>query len=153
MKFRSVTILRSVRIACVLLLVGAGTHCIGQNSKPYLSEASLDQLGNIPVYSASMHLQPSGDAPSSAAAITAAEIQEQGYRTLADILRTVRSFYVTDDRNYSGLGVRGFERPGNYNARILLLVDGHGMNDGVATLAIAMITLLLAFFSPPACSG
>jgi iron complex outermembrane receptor protein len=104
---------------------------MGQNSKPDLSEASLEQLGNIPVYSASMHLQPSGDAPSSVTVITAAEIQEQGYRTLADILRTVRSFYVTYDRNYSSLGVRGFERPGDFNTRVLLLVDGHRMNDNV----------------------
>ncbi len=115
----------------MFLLVGAGTDCVGQKSKPDLSEASLEQLGSIPVYSASMHLQPSGDAPSSVTVIAAAEIQEQGYRTLADILRTVRSFYVTYDRNYSSLGVRGFERPGDYDTRILLLVDGHRMNDNV----------------------
>ena len=40
-------------------------------------------------------------------------------------------FYVTNDRNYSYLGMRGFSRPGDYNARILLLVDGHRMNDNV----------------------
>jgi iron complex outermembrane receptor protein len=104
---------------------------MGQKSQPDLSESSLAQLGNIPVYSASMHLQSSEDAPSSVTVITAAEIEEQGYRTLADILRTVRSFYVTYDRNYSSLGVRGFERPGDYNSRILLLIDGHRMNDNV----------------------
>ena len=43
----------------------------------------------------------------------------------------MRGFYVTNDRNYSYLGVRGFSRPGDYNARILLLVDGHRMNDNV----------------------
>jgi iron complex outermembrane receptor protein len=131
MKFRSVTPLQGLRIACLFLFVGVGPDCVGQKSTPDLSEASLDQLGSIPVYSASMHLQPSGDAPSSVTVITAAEIQEQGYRTLADILRTVRSFYVTYDRNYSSLGVRGFERPGDYNTRILLLVDSHRMNDNV----------------------
>ena len=78
-----------------------------------------------------MHLQSSGDAPSSVTVITAAEIQEHGYRTLADILRTVRSFYVTYDRNYSSIGVRGFARPGDYNTRVLLMVDGHRMNDNV----------------------
>ena len=43
----------------------------------------------------------------------------------------MRGFYVTNDRNYSYLGVRGFSRPGDYNARILLLIDGHRMNDNV----------------------
>jgi iron complex outermembrane receptor protein len=118
-------------MALLIFMVGAGNSCTAQQSTPDLSEASLSQLGSIQVYSASMHLQPSGDAPSSVTVITSAEIQEQGYRTLADILRTVRSFYVTYDRNYSSLGVRGFERPGDYNTRILLLVDGHRMNNDV----------------------
>ncbi len=131
MKFRSAATSQSLWIACVVFLVSAGTNGLGQKSQPDLSESSLAQLGNIPVYSASMHLQPSGDAPSSVTVITAAEIEQQGYRSLADILRTVRSFYVTYDRNYSSLGVRGFERPGDYNTRILLLVDGHRMNDNV----------------------
>ena len=59
------------------------------------------------------------------------DIDRFGYRTLADILRGVRGFYVTNDRNYSYLGVRGFSRPGDYNARVLLLVDGHRLNDNV----------------------
>ena len=54
-----------------------------------------------------------------------------GYRTVADILRSVRGFYVTHDRNYSFLGVRGFSRPGDYNSRVLLLIDGHRLNDNI----------------------
>src|SRR5581483_2563224 len=52
-------------------------------------------------------------------------------RTLADVLQTVRGFFLTYDRNYSSLGVRGFARPGDYNTRILLLVDGHRLNDNI----------------------
>jgi iron complex outermembrane receptor protein len=33
----------------------------------------------------------------------------------------VRGLYVTDDRNFSFLGARGFATPGDYNSRILLL--------------------------------
>jgi iron complex outermembrane receptor protein len=50
---------------------------------------------------------------------------------LADVLRSVRGFYITSDRNYSYLGVRGFSRPGDYNARVLLLIDGHRLNDNI----------------------
>jgi outer membrane receptor protein involved in Fe transport len=114
-----------------LLLIVARTNCAGQQSIPDLSEASLEQLGDTKVYSASKHLQTARDAPSSVTVITAAEIQEYGYRTLADILRTVRGFFVTYDRNYSSLGARGFARPGDYNTRILLLVDGHRLNDNI----------------------
>jgi iron complex outermembrane receptor protein len=39
--------------------------------------------------------------------------------------------YVTDDRNFSYLGTRGFGTPGDYNSRVLLLVNGHRVNDNV----------------------
>ena len=131
MKFPFLAISQSISLLGLFFLLGISTDCLGQKSEPDLSEASLEQLGNIEVYSASMHLQPSGDAPSSVTVITADEIKDHGYRTLADILRTVRSFFVTYDRNYSSLGVRGFARPGDFNTRILLLVDGHRLNDNI----------------------
>jgi len=83
------------------------------------------------VYGASKYEQKLTEAPSSVSIVTAADIQHYGYRTLADILRAVRGFYVTYDRNYSYLGARGFGRPGDYNSRVLLLVDGHRINDDI----------------------
>ncbi|MGI4830583.1 MAG: TonB-dependent receptor plug domain-containing protein [Janthinobacterium lividum] len=92
---------------------------------------SLEELTHVEVYSASRHLQSTTEAPASVTLITAQEIHDHGYRTLADALNTVRGFFVTNDRNYSSLGVRGFARPGDLNTRILLLVDGHRLNDNV----------------------
>jgi outer membrane receptor for ferrienterochelin and colicins len=110
----------------------AGLNCLGQQPPtPDLADATLEQLGNIKVYTASKHLQVTKDAPSSVTVISADEIQKHGYRTLADALKTVRGFYATYDRNYSSVGVRGFARPGDYNTRILLLVDGHRLNDNI----------------------
>jgi outer membrane receptor for ferrienterochelin and colicin len=117
-------------VAVLAFLAAAGTASAGQDL-PDLSEASLEQLGNIKVYGASKHLQEGADAPSSVTVINAEQIRQHGYRTLADVLQTVRGFFVTNDRNYSSLGVRGFARPGDYNTRILLLVDGHRINDNV----------------------
>lgn len=83
------------------------------------------------VYGASKYKQKVSSAPASITIVTAEEIKRYGYRTLADILRDVPGFYVTYDRSYSYLGVRGFGRPGDYNTRILLLLDGHRINDNV----------------------
>ena len=130
MNVSSLALLRNLSIA-LLISTGLIRGSISQQPPADLSEASLEQLGSIQVYTASKHLQSSGDAPSSVTVITADQIEEQGYRTLADVLRTVRSFFVTYDRNYSSLGVRGFARPGDYNTRVLLLVDGHRLNDDV----------------------
>jgi len=102
-----------------------------QDGTKDLGEASLEELGNIQVYSASKHMQSTSDAPSSVTVITADEIQKYGYPTLAAILESVRGFYITYDRDYSFVGVRGFGRLGDSNNRILVLIDGHRINDNV----------------------
>jgi outer membrane receptor for ferrienterochelin and colicin len=109
-----------------------GSVCSAQDSKAQdLADMSLEQLSQITVYSASKHEQSVSNAPSSITVITADEIQRYGYRTLADILEAVRGFYITSDRYQSYVGVRGFGRLGDWNSRILLLVDGHRINDDV----------------------
>lgn len=96
-----------------------------------LSLADLMQVEIAPVFGASQRLQPVTEAPASVTIVTASDIVRFGYQTLGDILRSVRGFYVTYDRNYSYVGVRGVGQAGDYNTRILLLVDGHRMNDSI----------------------
>ena len=104
-----------------------------------LLDKSLEDLMAIEVdsvYGASGFKQKVTEAPASVTIITSEEIQRYGYRTLADILRNVRGFYVTYDRNYSYLGVRGYGPPGDYNSRIALLIDGHRFNDNIYDAAL-----------------
>jgi iron complex outermembrane receptor protein len=96
-----------------------------------LLSMSLEQLMSVDVYGASRFGQTSTDAPSSVTIVTSKEIRKFGYRTLGDILRAQRGFYVSNDRNYSYSGVRGFGRNGGYNNRLLVLVDGHRLNDNL----------------------
>ena len=99
-----------------------------------LSELSMEQLMLIEVekvVTASRFSQQITEAPASMTVITGEDIHKYGYRTLADILRSVPGMYVTYDRNYSYLGARGFSRPGDYNGRFLLMIDGHRMNDNI----------------------
>jgi iron complex outermembrane receptor protein len=127
-----------------LLIVAAGlaTSAVpvsAQTGDPGGTVASDEMLlfTEIPsVYGASRYQQKVTEAPSSVSIVNADDIKKYGYRTLADILKSVRSFYVTYDRNYSYVGVRGFGRPGDYNGRILLLVDGHRLNDNVFDQAL-----------------
>jgi outer membrane receptor for ferrienterochelin and colicins len=101
-----------------------------------LTELSLEDLLQVTVYSASKFEQKTTEAPSSVTIITASDIEKYGYRTLADILSSVRSFYTLYDRNYRYVGVRGFNRPGDYNSRILLLIDGVRQNDTIFDQAL-----------------
>ena len=114
---------------CLLCALLMGPSALAQHTD--LSEKSLEELMNITVTTASKHEQLATEAPASVTVITREEIKKYGYRTLGDVLRSVRGFYVTYDRNYTYLGVRGFGPPGDYNTRILLLIDGHRMNENI----------------------
>lgn len=81
------------------------------------------------VFAVSKYEQPLTDAPSNVTIVTEDEIRNFGYRTLGDLLASVPGFFVTYDRTFAYAGVRGFLRPGDYNSRILVLVDGHRLND------------------------
>ncbi|MDT8421895.1 MAG: TonB-dependent receptor plug domain-containing protein [Desulfuromonadales bacterium] len=63
----------------------------------------LGLFGEIPsVFSASKYAQKATEAPSSVTVITAEEIRSSNYRTLSDVLRSVRGFYISNDHNYEG---------------------------------------------------
>ena len=121
------------RVGGILLVVtvAVSSSARAQSALPDLSIEELMKLDAGRVFGASERLQPVTEAPASVSFITAEEIALYGYRTLADVLRSVRGMYVTDDRNFSYLGTRGFGKPGDYNSRILLLINGHRVNDNV----------------------
>ena len=82
------------------------------------------------VEAASKYKQKTTEAPSSITIITSDEVKRYGHRTLADILRSAPGLHMSYDRNYSFLGVRGFNL-GDNNNRVLLLVDGHRINNSL----------------------
>jgi iron complex outermembrane receptor protein len=113
------------------LAAGARDGVAAETERLDLATLPIEQLLALEVYSASRFVQKRSEAPSAVSVVTAADIRAYGWRTLADILRSMRGLYVTGDRNYHYLGARGFLRPGDYNTRFLLLVDGYRNNDGV----------------------
>jgi iron complex outermembrane receptor protein len=96
-----------------------------------LIDLSIEDLTQIKVFSASRHLEDSREAPAAVSIMTAEEIKRYGWRTLGEVLRSVRGFYIANDRQYTYLGVRGILRPGDYNTRVLLQINGHRMNDNI----------------------
>jgi outer membrane receptor for ferrienterochelin and colicins len=134
---------RARRMAVLLLLLSLGAslqEARGQGvgeTKPApksLSQLSLEELMAIKVdtvYGASKFQQKVTQAPSSITIITADEIEKYGYRTLSDVLQSVPGFYVTNDRNYSYVGMDGISRPDDFNTHLLIMIDGHRINDNI----------------------
>lgn len=112
------------------LLVGAPRAGASEQDSLDLTSLSLEELMEVEVvYAASRYEQHPHEAPASVTIVGAEEIRQMGYRTLADLLRAVRGFYTTQDRQYAYIGTRGFSRPGDYNTRILLQINGHRVNE------------------------
>ncbi len=94
----------------------------------------FEQLMNTEVTSvigASKYLQDFADVPASVTIVSLEDIHRGGYRTLAEVLNSVRGFYTTYNRSYSFVGLRGVSPLGDYGTRLLVLVDGHRLNDAV----------------------
>ncbi|MEC5406053.1 TonB-dependent receptor [Paraburkholderia sp. MPAMCS5] len=96
-----------------------------------LAAMPLEALMQVTVSTASRFDQSVTDAPAAVVVLTDEDIRQFGWRTLADALASLPGLYITNDRSYEYLGARGFQRPGDYNSRFLLLIDGMRTNDGV----------------------
>lgn len=118
----------------VLLLCSTLGIATARSSVSDLTELSLDELSQVKVlkvYGASRYEQKAIEAPANVTVISAEAIRRYGYRTLADALRSVAGVYVTNDRVYEYVGYRGGSQPGDYNTRVLVMIDGVRLNDGV----------------------
>ena len=103
----------------------------GDASAPDLNALTLEQLMEVQVVGAALHPQTLQDAPASVTVVTAEDIRKYGYRTLGEALSAVRGFYVTNNRTYETVGVRGFNLPGDYDSHVMVMVDGHNMADNI----------------------
>lgn len=116
------------------------------NDLAALKSLSLEDLSAVQVdtvVGASKHEQNVTDAPSDVSIVTADDIKKEGYRTLADVLRSVRGMYVTYDRGYNYIGMRGMNIPGDFGGRLLIMVDGHRMNDPIYDSAASGLDFIL----------
>ncbi len=87
------------------------------------------------VVGAAKREQSLGNVASAVTVISADRIRRFGYRTIAEAVAGVAGAYVEDDRLVSSVGIRGINIPGDFNTRILVLVDGVTINEAWGAFA------------------
>lgn len=95
-----------------------------------VTERSFEELLNTEIITADKLARQISDAPSAVSIVTAQDIRAYGYRTLDDILSSMRGLHLAHDFRYAYLGGRGYGNPGDYAGRITLLIDGYAAPDG-----------------------
>ena len=114
-----------------LLLLLASSGLQATDSAGALADLTLEQLTQQEVIWASKIARQVSDSPSAVAIVTAADIRAYGYRTLADVINSMRGLYTTNDRRYQYMGGRGFGAPEDYAGRVMLLIDGYATQDSL----------------------
>jgi outer membrane receptor for ferrienterochelin and colicins len=117
-------------VACVLLLCWQGT-LFGQVDSLGEDDFSLDSLLNVQISSVAKYAQSTQEAPASVTIISKEDIYNYGYNDIGELLNAVRDLYITFDRNYTYLGVRGYGRPTDYNNRVAVMVNGVVLNENL----------------------
>ena len=116
-------------LACLFFLPSAQSEqTLPEND---LAELSLEELTGLTIVTAAKKEQRISQVAAAATVIDHEQIRRYGYRTLGEALSQTSGMTAQSDRNYSYLGVRGFSLPGDYNTRILVLVDGHRTNNAL----------------------
>ncbi|MES2162526.1 MAG: TonB-dependent receptor [Pseudomonadota bacterium] len=127
-----------MRKTCLLLaaVCGAPAAALAQQQAPasleeLLRQTPTDVTRDVEESTSSRFAQSASQAPSVTYVVTDIDIARHGMRNMADILRSMPGLYVTGDGNFSYVGARGLGRPGDFNARLLFLVDGMRINENI----------------------
>ena len=108
---------------------GAAEKAVPAELDPTTDQVLFQEIPTV--VGASKYEQRTTEAPSYVSIVTAEEIKRYGYRTLAEIVSSVAGFYPNYDRSYNYVGLRGFSLPGDYNTRVLVLLNGHRLNENI----------------------
>ncbi len=119
------------RVALLSLSLTAPVWCQPARAIPGRPAEALLFEGVPRVETAALYTQTLQEAPARVTVVTAGDIRRYGYRTLADVLSHATGFYLTQDGVDSFIGVRGFSLLGDYNTRILVMLNGHCLSDNI----------------------
>ena len=116
---------------CILFLFCLrGITLANENYTIDATSISLEELVNTKFIPATAIANQMNNAASAVSIVTAQDIKDYGYKSLKEILSSMKGLHFTKDEFYSFLGGRGFSSPSEYAGRIIVLIDGYRADDG-----------------------
>ncbi|MBK9515962.1 MAG: TonB-dependent receptor [Anaeromyxobacter sp.] len=94
-----------------------------------VGDLDLEALLDPNLAAASLHEERSSAAPAAVFVLTSEDLRAGGFRTLSEALRTVPGLFTYSDGFYQYAGVRGTGLLVDYTTRLLVLIDGHPVNN------------------------
>jgi len=119
------------RSFALLAALALAAPAAGEERRREISELDLDGLLDLSLGSASLHEERLSEAAAAAFVLDGEDLRRQGFRTLEEALRSVPGLFGYRDGHYGYIGVRGVGLLGDYTTRLLVLVDGHAVNDSL----------------------
>lgn len=104
-------------------------------------DKALEALLKREVQGPSRYAQSLMDAPASVSVLEREEADALGHQTVGDLLARLPGVYLSNSRSYSALGLRGFNRPGDYSSRVLMAIDGQRVNDAIFDQGLPQLEL------------
>ncbi|MBH9579303.1 TonB-dependent receptor plug domain-containing protein [Inhella proteolytica] len=97
---------------------------------------SLEALLQREVQGPSRYAQSLLDAPAAVAVFGRQEAELLGHQRVSEMLARLPGVHLGHTRQYLSVGLRGLNRPGDYNARMLVAIDGFRSNDALYDQAL-----------------
>jgi len=119
------------RVLALLALTSLGLPLAALSNPAFdaSDDLALQALLQREVQGPSRYAQSLMDAPAAVTVIGREEASRLGHQTIGDMLARLPGVYLSNSRTYSALGLRGFNRPGDYSSRTLMALDGQRLND------------------------
>lgn len=121
----------------LLCPIGAGADPAAEVA----DDKALEALLQREVQGPSRYAQSLMDAPASVSVLERSEAAALGHQTVGDLLARLPGVYLSNSRSYSALGLRGFNRPGDYSSRVLMAIDGQRANDAIYDQGLPQLEL------------
>ncbi len=121
---------RSVRCAGLLAALLAWIQAVPASPGEEFFEQEGDYFESETIEGVSKHAEAPSETPATVTIVSRQEIERYGWRTVADVLNFASIGYAThNDRRYDFAGGRGLFFHEDFNTRILIMLDGHPLNE------------------------